>query len=955
VPSDLRSDAATLTDGGVGPIPVSPRNGIAVGESLGRYVIRKRLGQGGMGEVWLAHDEELDRDVAIKVLRPGKNESSGGGRMLREAQAMARLRHPNVVTVHDVGTWNERVFVAMEYVRGRTLKAWLGEARRTEREIIDVFNGAAEGLAAAHEAELVHRDFKPENVMVDERGRVQVMDFGLARALGAEEPMSEQVGSEALDLRSSGNLVSAKLTATGALLGTPAYMAPEQFLKTDTDARTDQFAFAVALYEALYGERPFSGSSPMEIAANVSAGEISPPPKGSTVSNRLRRVLLRALEREPEDRYPSMRAMQQAIASAVRRRWAPLVVLGVAGLGGLIASLGATPSPVEPCTQAGHAVAIAWDDEVRKTTEQAFSASELGFAAESYARFDEEITAYGAALSAEADEACRDTKVRGVQSEAELDRRLACLRDEQRHVDRLLTAAQQADADFVVAAVPGLAKLEDPSACRGSSQVPARTTEENIAPELREELDAIELDYDLGRNQQAAAAVNALAKRLEPEGPSAALVHALIMSAVADGPDAEAQLERAVWMATELGLDRLAARAAGTLVKRAFLRDPRTAAIWMAHADSLSRRLAGVDPVLDRRLDVVRMDYRLLTADYDGVLEIADQLLDDPARGIASRFMQVMVRDTRASALQRKGDLAGALSENERALAVLVELFGPGHPDAAVQRAELAEVLALMGQHERAEQELRLALESLERAYGAESDRLSYTLRGLAVVRFSSGDYAAALPYLERIYEHAKSRGGKPDTGMAEACSMLGVAYWFLGRYPESEQLHRRALDIVESIMGADDPITAMYCDNLATALERQGKVDEALALHQRALPILERAMGRDSPTVAVSLRDHARALRSAQRWDEAVALLERSVRIYMRSGAAPTEVAQSRFDLAQALWNDEGARARAVSLAEWARGAYLEASRSDRVAEIDAWLAEHVDPGQPGDLPPAP
>ena len=951
VPTDLRSDAATLTDGGVGPLPVSSPTGIAAGERLGRYVAQQRLGRGGMGEVWLAHDEELDRDVAVKLLRPDRHDRAGG-RMLREAQAMARLRHPNVVTVYDVGTWNDRIFVAMEYVRGRTLKVWLGETRRSLREIVDAFDGAAEGLAAAHEADLVHRDFKPENVMVDEHGRVQVMDFGLARAPGADDPPPEQLRSEELDVRSSGNLVSARLTATGALMGTPAYMAPEQFLKTGADARTDQFAFAVALYESLYGERPFAGLSPMEIAANVSAGEIRPAPKGSTVPSRLRRVLLRALERVADDRYPSMRGLQRAVAEAVRPRWAPVGVVGVVGLGALVAAAGSSAAPEDPCAEAGAAVAIAWDDAARTSTEQAFAASGLGFAAEAFIRFDEEVTAYAEALSAEADEACRDTRVRGVQSEPALDLRLVCLRDEQRQLDRLLHVARDADADFVVAAIPGLAKMRDPTACRRSAQAAAPASSEDIPAELREELSEIELAYDLGREDEARAAAAALVERLEPEGPSPALVHALIITGLGSDPDGEARLERAVWLATELGLDRWAARAAGTLVNQAYRRDPSAAGRWMAHAEALLRHLDGADAALQQRIDVVRLEYQLLRGDYDAVVQGADPLLEDPAGGLSSRYMQVMVRDVLASALQRQGDLKGALEQNERALQLLTDMFGPGHPDTALQRVELAEVLAATGRNERAETELHKALGIFERAYGPESERFHRSLRGLAVVRFSKGDYEAALPFLERMHDQAEARANVPDAAVAETSSMLGVAYWFLGRYREAELLHLRALETAEAIFGSDNPRTAMYTDNLATALERQGKIEEALEMHRRALPILERVMGKDSPSVAVSLRDQARALRSAERWDEAQELLERSVRNFQRSGAAPTEVAESRFDLARALWPDDTARPRAISLAHWARGAYVEAGRTERVAEIDAWLAERVDPAEPEDAP---
>jgi hypothetical protein len=284
------------------------------GDQVGRYLILSRLGAGGMGVVYAAYDPELDRKLAIKLLHVQSGASratQGRERLLREAQAMAQLTHPNVIAVHDVGTLGDRVFVAMEFVEGRTLEDALPEASEGWRGVLELFLPAGRGLAAAHSAGLIHRDFKPENVMVGDDGRVRVLDFGLARAQQQREetPVLEELPPSASRSRAS----SARLTQTGAVMGTPAYMAPEQHLGLSTTAATDQFSFCVALHEALFGERPFPGETLAALAFNVTEGRRRGAPKASTVPGWLRRAVNRGLDVDPERRWPSMEALLTAL------------------------------------------------------------------------------------------------------------------------------------------------------------------------------------------------------------------------------------------------------------------------------------------------------------------------------------------------------------------------------------------------------------------------------------------------------------------------------------------------------------------------------------------------------------------------------------------------------------------------------------------------------------------
>jgi eukaryotic-like serine/threonine-protein kinase len=303
------------------------------GARIGRYLIIDRVGDGAMGVVYGAYDPELDRKIAVKLLKSGEfgHEEGARARLLREAKAMARLAHQNVIAVYDVGIFDEQVFIAMEFLPGGTLKSWLAAEPRGWREVRDVFVAAGRGLAAAHAAGLVHRDFKPDNLLLDREGRPRVVDFGLAREAAEAHPPDSAVAAARAAAHTSGNHLET-LTRRGAIMGTPAYMAPEQIVGEATDARTDQFSFCVALYEALYGARPFVGETLIGLLHNVSEGHLQPPPADRDVPAWIRRALLRGLKADPAERWPSMAPLIAALMDdpVARQRRRLLVGGGVA-------------------------------------------------------------------------------------------------------------------------------------------------------------------------------------------------------------------------------------------------------------------------------------------------------------------------------------------------------------------------------------------------------------------------------------------------------------------------------------------------------------------------------------------------------------------------------------------------------------------------------------------------
>ena len=333
VPQLAAKDPIVRAPGVPVPVPVTKRSRaskgplLAPGTRLGRYVIDKKLGSGGMGIVYAALDQHLGRRVAIKLVRGhDKRErrmNRKRDRLLREAQALARIAHPNIVALYDCGMADSMLYLAMELVEGQSVSQWLREKPRTWQEIVDVFTQAGRGLAAAHAAGIVHRDFKPSNVLVGFDGRVRVLDFGLARAMPEYDSRNDVThdGAPPRKRESFEDLLSTRLTDVNLVLGTTGYMAPEQIVAGATGPWSDQFAFCVALYEALYGVKPFPGKSAIEIAARFRDGNIEPPPPGIRIPRRLHRLLLRGLSIDRDDRFRSMRALLRDLGEIPGAGW----------------------------------------------------------------------------------------------------------------------------------------------------------------------------------------------------------------------------------------------------------------------------------------------------------------------------------------------------------------------------------------------------------------------------------------------------------------------------------------------------------------------------------------------------------------------------------------------------------------------------------------------------------
>ncbi|MEO1084733.1 MAG: serine/threonine-protein kinase [Acidobacteriota bacterium] len=359
----MSTDTVTRPEGGEEP---KGGGGVRRGAALGRYTVLEAIGTGGMGNVFAAWDPELQRRVAVKVLHAdlmlsdAESRRRAHERLRLEAQAAARLNHPNVVTMHDVGSVDDRIFIAMELVQGQTLKSWAKEPRPW-RQTLEVYRGAGRGLAALHKAGLVHRDFKPGNVMMAEDGQVKILDFGLATGIGAE--LAEGSAPPA----AAGIATPApRLTSVGKRLGTPRYMSPEQVLGQTIDRRSDQFSFCVSLYEALYGELPAADGAGGGAPKGPQSPERRPlePPLDTVVPRRVHRVLERGLRVDPEERYPSMdELIAELRVESPARRHRTLAAVAVVALA--IPAYFGLRTPSVDCRASGRHLETLWAESRR--------------------------------------------------------------------------------------------------------------------------------------------------------------------------------------------------------------------------------------------------------------------------------------------------------------------------------------------------------------------------------------------------------------------------------------------------------------------------------------------------------------------------------------------------------------------------------------------------------------
>lgn len=815
------SDAAGLTTLPIG----TGETAWTDGARIGRFSVCRLLGAGGMGVVLEADDPELERRVAIKVMHVGDGSRAEvhRGRLIREARAAARLSHPNIITIHDVGTLADgHPFIAMELVEGQTLEQWQATPRPW-REVVERYLAAARGLAAAHEAGLVHRDFKPHNVLLGSHGTLRVSDFGIAAVAQPEEaataadptgPASataaDPTGPTAADPPApaappANDLPATPLTAVGEVLGTPAYMAPEQRAGATVDARADQYSFCVALYEALTGVLPFGLEAPERARRaakrDLLAGPRRPGPR------RLYALVTRGLSPAPADRFPSMREIIAELErTLVRRRLAVAGLTAGVAAAGVLAMLASRERPGAEC-EGGRALwAQTYPAPLRAALDRALSASKVA------PQVTEELDRWGGRWTEVYRAACRDTRVTRVTDEATWTRRLACLSSARSVVAGVLGELATADRGLAARGLEITRNLPALDECRAPTGVASGAAPAQRS-ERRNQLDAADTAITVGKLGPAIATVTQVLEQSRREQDRELEALALLRLGRLQRRSGETALAATTFFDAAVAAEAVARHELATeawaewlFVRSGRNSDPTTLADGARRARAALAR-AGDPPALRALLltneGVVAFEQRRY-ADADALYREAQRLRvelfgeEDPR--VADLLDNLSVNLDRWGRTleepERGRRRREALELSRRVLALRERLFGPAHPAVAHSLQNLSGMVAAHGDRREARALAERALALKTESFGADHVELATTLSQLADFDERAGKLAEALAGYRRALALREKASGASSSQLIFSLTAVAEVSEALGQYAEAAAAYRRLAQV---------------------------------------------------------------------------------------------------------------------------------------------------------------
>ncbi len=877
---------------------------------LGRYLVLRQIGAGGMGVVYAAYDPDLDRKLAIKLLR-GPAVGDAAARLLREAQAMAKLSHPNVVPVFDVGLHDGQVFIAMDFIDGTDLHAWAASPRPWT-EVVELFVQAGAGLAAAHAVGLIHRDFKPDNVLFSTDAatgqlRAQVADFGLAR-LDDDSPEP----SRSLEHGRS-SVLGSQLTRHGAVMGTPAYMSPEQHDGVPVDPRTDQYSFCVALYEALYGKRPYTGNTLDELAIHARSGKRDPPPPGSKVPGWLHRLCLRGMQPDRKDRFPRMDVLLAELQAGRHRGRRRLLVLGGLGLAAAVAG-GTALAMSGPglCTNGGERVAAVWNPERSAAAERAFAATGLPYAAGAWTGAAALLDDYGQAWATMYGDTCAATQIRGEQSSELMDLRMTCLQQRMTDMDALLGLFEAADPQIVkraaeaTIALPDLRACADTEALRNGALAPRPAVDPSRVDDLRARLQAARARTSAGKSKDAVPLLLAIvdeAVALGEPGLTAAARLALARAQAASGADeaALASASAAVWQAIADRDDETLWDAVRHTIQVVGYKLARKAdaAPWIEHAQALLRR-RGQPPALAASL------LRDL-----GMVEIA------------------------------AGNPGGADAPLAEAVAIYERLYGPEHPRLGASLNALGAARLRAGRYAEAQALLERAVRIAETAGGPQHPDVANALNNLALTLERQNRYDEAITALRRSLAIVQ-RINPDDPNGGVLRQNIGGMLNLAGRLEEARVELAAALELQERTLGPGHPALGGTLTFTADVLRALDDLPGARTAALRAYEIRKQALGPDHPDLALSLLALAEVDLREDQFAAALGHVDQALALVASTAFDPGDLGLLHFARARAL-RALGSAEQASLAAEAARVALTTAGLAGQkpLAELTAWSAQ--------------
>jgi tetratricopeptide (TPR) repeat protein len=869
---------------------------LAIGATIhDRYTVASEIGRGGMGTVYVAHDATLGRDVALKLHRAGSGPAGSGAkdRLRREAIAMAKLAHPNVVNVFEVDSLDDRLFVAMEYVRGGTLRSWLAAKPRGWREIVAMLIGAGRGLAAAHAAGLVHRDFKPENVLVgiasgEASERPRVGDFGLARV---DAPTYAPLATTPV--------IADAPTVTQGLAGTPAYMAPEQLAGDPVDARSDQFAFCVVAWECLTGKRPFGGTTLAALQLAIEKHDFAK----TQLDDRVRRVLERGLAVDPAERYPDMTALLAALERAAaprttRNAITTVVAASVIGAGAFATYTLVTAHQREAaCVRAGDEVRALFGPIAHATMRDGFIASRSPFALGAYEHAAPALDRYDAGLAEQAVAVCRDRD----QSERVIAARRACVASHATELAGLVDQFIHADAALVGHAPDAAWAVFDPTPC--TDAVPSASNQ--LSTEDAARLGHIKALSRTGKYKDGLA---------------------LAMPLLAD---ARAHKDKSL----ELDLLMVLGELQDEL-------DPAAAVVSYHDAEALAEA-QGRD--LDAAEALNRLANAAGTVQHDYVaahrqIELARAKL---ARVGGNTALEATITTTEAQVLTDENRLGEADVAMRRAVTMLEHVYGPDHPAVGNAYGQLSEIERGLGHNAEALAAANRTLAILGPALGPDHPTVAGSKMNLASVLIQTHDLERARKLLVEADRSFLATYGADHPLRAAIYGNIGTLEMTAEHYEAAAAAFRTARSIIERT--TNDPAALAGTErDLTQALGSANKLDEALVEAKQGIALLEKLGPDGAPRLAEGLDDLCEVQLARGHAAEAIPVAERALALVTERGvgANPGDVADTQFIYARLLWEVNRDRPRARAMIEHAHDAHPDA---DRKALMAAWLQAHA------------
>jgi len=747
-----------------------PRELLPEGCEVGRYRIARHIGMGGMGVVYEAFDPQLDRRVALKLVTfaGGSDEErdEARARMLREAQSLAVLSHPNVVTVYDAGTMDSSVFIAMEFVEGLSLAEWIQQKDPTLAEVVRTYCAAGEGLAAAHRAGLVHRDFKPQNVLLGADGRVRVIDFGIAR--GADDAFASvateaRTGAPSLANTAQSRIgLSSALTVEGAVLGTPRYMSPEQRQRKLADVRSDQYCFCCSLYEAVYGTTPNPGADLQKSASGLGRDGKTPP-------RWLRNVLLRGLALDPADRFENMDALLAELRRD-RRAWLTRATVAVA-LVVAIAAASATflrEGPEARCRRGSTQVRDLWTQPSQARFRDVLGRAGVPFADSLFAAVEKGLVRFFSAYESSYVQACDATFVRSAQSAALLDLRMSCLERRRLQVQRVLQGAGEGATRETLQRIPeAIAHLSSVSHCGDTASLkqevpkPADPKLSAKIEALEKELDAVEALTVAGKYTSADALAKATFEKVRQVDYSPLRAQTLFRRGVIH--QTLARFEEALADYRGAALAAMAGKDTA-LAARAFI----NAIHVHANKSELDQGLALSFPT--QVLLAAQPDNAVLQADYYATL--------GSLHASKNQFKEAEASFRKALSLRSNAKVPDDLDT-----ATLLKNFGPA--------------LVALRKVDEAKRVLTRAVELAESILGPDNANMGPFLGNLAYVYDEVGDHEKTAELDERTLRMQRATLGEKHPEVGISTVNLGYTMRNLGRWDAADDLMRRGLSIL--------------------------------------------------------------------------------------------------------------------------------------------------------------